>query len=201
MKKWIAITLGIFLIFAVGVAYGAGWVQALDSFGYGHLRPSLEARNIHFFETITKMGNTGYLAAFTVFVAVLLWLHRRRKAAFSYIGFVLLSSVLVNQVLKPIFQRVRPSYGMIQAGGYSFPSGHAAVSTVVYGIAFAAICLFAPCRSLYKWLVGALLVALIGAIMWSRVYLGVHYLSDVLAGFFLGAAHIALFLQMRGDER
>lgn len=100
-----------------------------------------------------------------------------------------------NQLLKLIFGRQRPEeQGMlVSAGGYSFPSGHAMMAAAVYGLLIWAVWRTAwpLCRK--TGITAALLVwiALIGL---SRVYLGVHYTSDVLAGFGGGMAVLAVSL-------
>ena len=90
--------------------------------------------------------------------------------------------MLLNVLLKTIFQRTRPAFDtqILTLDSYSFPSGHAAAATLFYGVLAAwLICT----TSSWRWRVliatlASLLVALVGL---SRIYLGVHYLSDVLA--------------------
>ena len=93
---------------------------------------------------------------------------------------------MTSEVLKNVFQRTRPELApLVPAPGYSFPSGHALMSAAFYG--FLAYLLFRHCPSpLLKWSLVSLLTLLVLAIGFSRVYLGVHYLSDVLAGFAAG---------------
>ena len=98
----------------------------------------------------------------------------------------------LDQILKLVFHRARPVafFGLSEPAGYSFPSGHALVSCSFYG----ALVVFAAARTesrVWRWIyraAGALLVVLIGI---SRIYLGVHYPSDVLAGY--AAAVVWLF--------
>ena len=103
--------------------------------------------------------------------------------------------MLLNVLMKQIFQRARPSFTdpIITLTTYSFPSGHAAGATLFYGILAAFLVTHI---SKWRWravvvLVAILLVALVG---FSRIYLGVHYLSDVLAAVAEGAAWLALCL-------
>jgi len=90
----------------------------------------------------------------------------------------------LNQILKHLFARSRPEafFGYTLPSSYSFPSGHAVVSCCFYG-ALAAILtrrMESGAKKLAIWAVAALMAALIG---FSRIYLGVHYPSDVLAGY------------------
>jgi undecaprenyl-diphosphatase len=99
---------------------------------------------------------------------------------------------LLNQTLKQIFGRVRPldPEGSVLAQGFSFPSGHSAGAVVAYGmLAYLALRLL-PAR----WHLSALLtaVALIFTVGASRLFLRVHFASDVIAGFASGTAWLAL---------
>ena len=109
-------------------------------------------------------------------------------AAFNLIGVV-----LVNQVCKFIVQRPRPEgFRLIAESGYSFPSGHSMVAMAFYGL-LAWMAWRYERDTFVKWVsvIGfGLVVALVGI---SRVYLGVHYASDVIAGFCLAAAWLALY--------
>lgn len=97
-------------------------------------------------------------------------------------------AMLVNPLVKSVFERPRPdiAYAVYRVGGYSFPSGH---STSTMSIAVAVILILASSRSVSgRWLAAAtvVLVSLAASVGFSRTCLGVHYPSDVLAGWALG---------------
>ncbi|MDU4960521.1 MAG: phosphatase PAP2 family protein [Sporomusaceae bacterium] len=97
---------------------------------------------------------------------------------------------VLNQMLKVLFARSRPEIAVIEVSGYSFPSGHSMVSLCVYGfLAYLLSRRFSSFRQrgMVFLLVGAV-VALIGV---SRIYLGVHYPTDVLAGFVAGGTWLS----------
>ena len=103
--------------------------------------------------------------------------------------------MLLNVLLKNIFQRVRPVFDvpLLSLTTYSFPSGHAAAATLFYGVLAA---WFISRTTSWRWraliaLAAALLVALVGL---SRIYLGVHYLSDVLAAMAASCCWLAFSL-------
>lgn len=97
-----------------------------------------------------------------------------------------LSSLVLMFLLKYLFQRKRPLSPLLKAAkGLSFPSGHAIMSVTFYGLLLY-ILLHAIDKSWLKYLLTVLLVLLILLIGYSRVYLRVHYASDVLAGFVIG---------------
>jgi undecaprenyl-diphosphatase len=97
----------------------------------------------------------------------------------------LIGGEILNQLLKLLIHRARPEMILIHARGYSFPSGHAMLSVIAYGLFTYLLCL--QNRSWKKRVVlvcgCAILALLIGL---SRIYLGVHYFSDVVAGFAAG---------------
>ena len=110
--------------------------------------------------------------------------------------------MLLNVLLKNIFQRARPSFEqpLLTLTTYSFPSGHTAAATLFYGVLAAYLC----CRlASWRWRVvvvalAALLVALVGL---SRIYLGVHYLSDVVAAIAASSGWLAVSLTAVGTLR
>ncbi|MFL6139149.1 MAG: phosphatase PAP2 family protein [Frankiaceae bacterium] len=123
-------------------------------------------------------------------VAYLAWRRSWRLTAF-YAGAVLGGLVVVN-VIKGAVGRLRPQLDapVAHAGGPSFPSGHAMGATILYG---GLVLLVAPLLARWaRWLVIAVAALLVAAIAASRVLLGVHYLSDVVAGCALGLAWLVL---------
>ncbi|GMR03715.1 MAG: bifunctional DedA family/phosphatase PAP2 family protein [Gammaproteobacteria bacterium] len=138
----------------------------------------------------TELGDAAVILPLTI--SVILWLAwKRRWRTIAYwlaaVGF----GVLVTMMLKQVLGLPRP-VGLYAGGvfAYSFPSGHATMSMVVYGfIAVLGAQGVAPGR---RWIVYATAGLLIGMIAFSRLYLGVHWLSDVLGGLSLGLAWVSL---------
>lgn len=103
--------------------------------------------------------------------------------------------MLLNFALKHFFERARPTFDepLLSLTTYSFPSGHAAGSTVFYGVLTA----YLVCMSQSWWLrvvISLSAVIMVALVALSRMYLGVHYLSDVLAGIVEGIGWLALVL-------
>ncbi len=121
---------------------------------------------------------------------------RKRRWDSIKIPAVTLSSLLLMFILKLIFHRERPLTPLLQkAKGYSFPSGHALMSVTFYGLLIFIV--WQSSKPIWiKWLLSAALFLLIIIIGSSRVYLGVHYASDVLAGFCVGLIWLLLSLWM-----
>ncbi len=114
-------------------------------------------------------------------------------------------SILLTTLLKAVFERARPEHfdSGYKASFYSFPSGHATVAVGFYGML--TLILAYRLRGLARWAVVAFGVSLVLLIGFSRLYLGVHYPTDVLAGYlaaplwlvFVGAVYVA-WLSVRG---
>jgi len=107
-----------------------------------------------------------------------------------------LSSLLLMLLLKRLFQRKRPLSPLLKAArGLSFPSGHAIMSVTFYGL-LAYMLQLSINDDFIKYLVTLLIIILIGVIGYSRIYLRVHYASDVIAGFLIGFLWLVISLSV-----
>lgn len=142
------------------------------------------------FAAVTRLGNPASVTALCVVVAMgLLW-RGRRWLALAWVSSVS-GIALLNFSIKQVFARVRPVHddGLVQATGFSFPSGHSSVSVVTYGmLAYLAICLL---PRTYHLPVALAMTALASTIGVSRLFLRVHFASDVAAGFAIGVVWLA----------
>ena len=146
---------------------------------------------LHVFAAVTHFGDTLTLALLGGGVALLLWRQRQRALA---LGWVLAvgGNALLNPALKRIFERVRPvhEHGLVNELSWSFPSGHTSGSTVAYCmLAYLAIRLLPAVWHLPAVLAASALAFTIGS---SRIFLQVHFASDVAAGFASGLAWLAV---------
>jgi undecaprenyl-diphosphatase len=108
----------------------------------------------------------------------------------------LVSVVLINQVLKYIVQRPRPDgFRLISEVGYSFPSGHSMVSMAFYGLCAWMVWTYERGRIL-RWLCCLSFASIVVVVGMSRVYLGVHYASDVIAGFCVSLAWLGVYTKI-----
>ena len=139
---------------------------------------------------ITNFGGAIFLviATITLFIVI-----RNKKIGISILSNVAIVTVL-NQLIKRILQRPRPTeYRIIEETGYSFPSGHSMVSMAFYGYLIYLIYRFVKNKYL-KWISIVLLSLLICLIGISRIYLGVHYTSDVLGGFLISISYLVIYI-------
>ena len=118
---------------------------------------------------------------------VLLLLALRRLPSAAAISVVALAVYAWNDGLKAIYQRARPTQleGVLGVQSFSFPSGHAMAAGAVFGIL--ALVAWREVRGQGRWAVVVVCVGLALGVALSRVYLGVHYPTDVLAGLLAGA--------------
>jgi membrane-associated phospholipid phosphatase len=157
-----------------------------------------KARALHgggadaFFVFVTHAGSPPALTAMVIAVALFLLFHRRWQLV-VYLVFTTAIGGLLIRALKAFFARERPDLteAMVSASGYAFPSGHAMSSTIVFTtLAWVAH------RYSRQWRLEAAVIAFaissIVAVSLSRVYLGVHWLSDISAGIVGGLAWVGI---------
>ena len=141
---------------------------------------------------ITNFGGAIFLSIATI---ALLLLIKNKKIGLSIFSNIVIITIL-NQLLKRILQRPRPTeYRIIEETGYSFPSGHSIVSMAFYGYLIYLIYRYIENKYI-KWLLIVLLSILICLIGISRIYLGVHYTSDVLGGFLLSISYLVVYISL-----
>ena len=108
----------------------------------------------------------------------------------------LVSVVAINQILKYIVQRPRPDgFRLISETGYSFPSGHSMVSMAFYGLCAWMVLTYERDR-IMRWACSISFALIIVVVGMSRVYLGVHYASDVIAGFCVSLAWVGVYTKV-----
>lgn len=155
--------------------------------------------NLLISSTVTPVARVITLLGGTIFIissAVLLFIIIKNKK----IGFLILANLAIiaalNQLLKHILKRPRPTgYRLIEVSGYSFPSGHSMVSMAYYG--FLIYLIYKYVKNKYiKWISICILSIFICLIGISRIYLGVHYTSDVLAGFLISITYLIMYIEI-----
>ena len=148
-------------------------------------------RAMQVFAWLTHLGDPATLAIVGIVVAVALLAGSERTLAAGWIVAVAGNAAL-NPILKNVFERARPVHdqAVTFAAGWSFPSGHSSGSVVTYGMLAYVVIRTVP----RPWHLPAMLVAATVAFVTgcSRIFLQVHYATDVVAGFASGAAWLAI---------
>lgn len=147
---------------------------------------------------ITNFGGAIGLSIIAIIIATVLVIKKQKLMGFLVLLNLAISGAL-NQILKRIVQRPRPTeYRLIEENGYSFPSGHSMVSAAFYG--FLIYLIFKNVKNKrIKWISISFLGILISLIGISRIYLGVHYTSDVMAGFVISISYLVIFTSIVND--
>ncbi len=164
----------------------------IDTGVFNFLAAHVSSRNTHILEVITFLGNHNFLIpANIVLIAYFLFVKKHKWYSIK-IPVVAIGGVTIMSLLKLIFNRPRPLIPLLEpAKGLSFPSGHAMMSFAFYGLLIYMV--YENVRNLYlRWSLIIGLLLLIFAIGLSRVYLRVHYATDVIAGFAAGFIWIVL---------
>ncbi len=134
--------------------------------------------------TLTFLGEPNLLLALSVSLGIILWVRKHRSEA-TTIAVTGAGAIGLNILLKQLFARDRPLLWerTVDVRFYSFPSGHAMISMVIYGL----LGYFLGSRfPKQRWWIYSLTVVLVAAIGLSRLYLGVHWPTDVIAGYTAG---------------
>ena len=159
---------------------------------YNFIASFIHDNNTKVIKVITFLGHGIPLILITL---LMLFLCKNKRLGIL-VGTNLITVVILNNILKFIVRRARPTiFPIVDESGYSFPSGHSMVSMAFYG--FIIYLIYKNVKNVkLKWLVMSLLTLLIILIGVSRIYLGVHYVSDVLAGFLIAIAYLILFISV-----
>lgn len=186
------------IAFLMNADYTSQFDDTIRYWVYGHRTPFLSAVMI----PITYAGNWQSVVAIGL---CLLLVPKTRKHIGVPFAVISLSSTVIYKAVKSLFERPRPELAvrLIEQGGFSFPSGHSMNCIVCYGLLIYLVRRYCPNRKAANALTvffGALIL-LIGI---SRVYVGVHFPTDVLGGWSLGLAFlltaITILEKMGGRE-
>lgn len=189
--KWIIFTVAVVVFATLAYMITKTEILPMDSAFYGFVSENIISDFLTpVMKVITKFSGTVIL----VVIAVLILVFIKEKKYGIAVATNLALAPLTNQIVKQFFRRPRPAleYRLIKETGFSFPSGHSMTSMAFYGFLIYLIYKKVDNKGL-KWSLITLLSILILAVGFSRIYLGVHYLSDVLAGFMEAIAYLVIF--------
>ena len=172
--------------------------RPIDLAIFDRIKPSVNPDRNSLMLFFTFLGKHQFLIpANLILIFYFLFLSRQTWYSIRVLT-IALSSLLLMLLLKRLFQRKRPLSPLLKAAkGLSFPSGHAIMSVTFYGLLVYMLQLSIP-DAFIKYLVTVLIVLLIGIIGYSRIYLRVHYTSDVIAGFIIGFLWLLVSLSVLG---
>jgi membrane-associated phospholipid phosphatase len=188
----IAVIGGIFIFIAIADAIAAdSRITLIDAVVTNSIRTHVTAVPLQIFTVLTYFGDRPMLFAIGGIATVLLWRRHHRLLAVGTAA-TLAGNAILNPLLKQFFERLRPlnEQGLAGEVGWSFPSGHASGAMVTYGmLAYVALRILPS-----AWHLPVVLgvISLVLTVGFSRIFLQVHFPSDVAAGFASGLAWLSL---------
>ena len=142
----------------------------------------------YFMRAVTILGSS-------IVICIFVMIRIKKKKIVTCICVNPIIIVVLNYILKNIVARKRPEeFFLIIEKGFSFPSGHSMVSTAFYG--FFIYLLYKYYKDKKKYILIGINIILIPLIMFSRVYLGVHYLSDIIAGCLISIIYLIIYIRI-----
>ena len=188
-RRWIIVFICLIIFFFILKNVLNKEIQKFDDTIYNVISKIISNPLTIFFKIITTLGSGYAVIPICIISIICFW----KKKEARYIAVNLITIFFSNQLLKRIVERPRPEgFRIVEELGYSFPSGHSMVSMAFYGFFVYLIYKKVKNKNI-KWISISLIMLLILLIGISRIYLGVHYASDVLAGFVLSIAYLGLF--------
>ena len=192
ISKWVVCGIGILIFAAMVVMLLTNNVTGLDNSIYNIIISSKSDAMTMFMTIITMMCNTEFIIVATLLLVLLI---KNKKIGGMIASNVVLCSV-INTIIKHIFLRPRPvGIKLIEQGGYSFPSGHSMMAVAFYGLLIYIIW-NTKWKNVWKIFTTTLLVILILLIGISRIYVGVHFASDVIAGLSISLSYLIIFIEL-----
>lgn len=188
-KRWILSIIALILFILILEDVLEQEIYKFDETIYNFISKAISDNVSKVAKVITTIGSAYVIIPVAIVAMIYFW----KKKESKYIAINLAIIFASNQILKRIIARPRPNeFRIVEETGYSFPSGHSMISMAFYGLFIYLI--YKKINNKYlKWTLIILLSILIILIGVSRIYLGVHYASDVCAGFLLSIAYLVAF--------
>lgn len=181
----------ILLIIFIFFVFLRNYFNIIDDFVYSLVKPLISNSMTNIMQFITFFSDP----IWCILLSCLMILFVKNKKISKAFLLNLILVFLLNYVLKILFSRNRPAdINLIVETGFSFPSGHAMMSLGIYGFLIYLL-LLSDKNKISKIIGTCFLILLIFLIGISRIYLGVHYATDVIAGFIISASYLLLFIR------
>ena len=168
----------------------------IDSFIYSIIEKTINKSTTDAIKVLTYLGS-----AYPFILIIILSLFVKNKKYCKYLSINLILISIINVIMKSLFSRPRPlDISLVEEVGYSFPSGHTLTSMAFYGL----LIYFVTKSNLSKRLkiilntILSLLILIVGL---SRIYLGVHYFTDVIGGFLLAIIYLIIFISVLENKK
>ena len=193
MKRKYLIMICLFLFMLLLYMYVFNYVSFLDDGIYNFIISIKSDIVTRFMKGVTFFASTYYI----IFIMIILFIFGIIKnKKINILNLLIILNTILNRSVKIIVRRKRPILiNLVEESSYSFPSGHTMVAVTLYGFLIYII-YKSKINIRLKYLFIVLLIILITLIVISRIYLGVHYFSDCLAGIFLSLAYLLFSIDL-----
>ncbi|GAA3956393.1 phosphatase PAP2 family protein [Hymenobacter algoricola] len=188
--------LGVVGFLALGRAVLAQSVARFDEQAFRWTQRLLGPNSGGWVESITFLASRNCITALALGLIAYFLVLRRHRWYTLLVPVVALGSITLNLLLKNVYNRSRPLLPLVSASGLSFPSGHAMISASFYGLLIYLVQTHIRHQAKLRHTLSGLLILLILLIGLTRVYLRVHYASDVLAGFAAGLVWLVIAIPL-----
>lgn len=180
----------LFGIMTWGVYADSQWVTAFDIKWNDRIQSFVSEGKTSFIMNATEIGNIKVIILLTIAIVIILFIMKKYAEGLWLGGTMLLCGVIAVKVLKSVIDRDRPEIlQLITKTNESFPSGHSVGTTIFFGL-IALVAALAAIKAWQKWVISLVSLVLIFFIFVTRIYLGVHFPTDVIGGFFFGMASL-----------
>lgn len=172
-------------------------IYIFDDYIYKYVSIIISPNMTMFLKLMTDLGSVAVVI--TVCISAFIFMKNKIYAKLMTLNLVVIT--ILNLIIKNIISRPRPTgFRLVDETGYSFPSGHSMVSMAFYGFLIYLVFRFVKSKKLKVTLISllSLLIFLIGI---SRIYLGVHYASDVAEGFCISVAYLMLVVNILSKNK
>ena len=189
-RKIIILTISLILFTIITYAIFNNKINTIDQNIHSYI---LNIRNDNLTSILITITNISSAYALIV-LSILLLLIMKKKKLPLLISLNLIISFISNQITKQIITRPRPiGINLIEETGYSYPSGHAMISMAYFGFIAYLIYKYVKNKLIKTILISSIFILII-LIGFSRIYLGVHYLSDIIGGFLLSIVYLMIVI-------
>lgn len=182
-----------FIVIAILVV--GGYTKHFDNFVYELITKNMNDFTTSIWRFFTLLGSTKFIVIATTLIALTYIILKQYYHACLLSSTVIISTI-VNRTLKIIFRRERPEVlKLVKETSFSFPSGHTMAATTLYGLLIYFL-IKSNLPKVVKVICSTILIIIIIGVGLSRVYLGAHFISDVIAGFIVSTILILIVIKL-----
>lgn len=194
--KWITVGMLLFFFTIIAIFVATNKIHVFDNFVYGIISKIINPTITSIVKVITNFGDPIFIVIIGMIFSYIFGIRKKEKKTAIMFCLNLVIAALLNFILKNIFVRTRPEIiNIITESGYSFPSGHSSIAMACYG--YIIYIINKKCDNKYVKIISticlSILILLVGL---SRVYLGVHFASDVIAAFCITLSYLIIYTHL-----